>query len=305
MSLRVSGVAAWALLFVLAAAPLAGAQGRSSKCFGAASRDPDRPCTNKGLNFVAIPSPFAAVLEPSAPCAPIPGSVPDACTFGSAGARSGVALMGDSHSTHWRAALDVVARARRWRGYSINRNNCPFTFARTPGKGGCAGWAQRVVRWLRRHPEVRTVVVSANSGSGVIPRRGRTRGETKVDGYIRAWKAIPGTVRNIHVIRDVPHNRVNTNDCVAAAVARHRNPAVRCARPRGAALRKDLAAVAAEETNSTRVKLIDLSSYMCDEKQCFPVVGGALVIKDIGHLTRTFSTTMGPPLGRAIRRLED
>ena len=238
MSLRVRGVAAWALLIVLAAAPLAGAQRRSSKCLGAASRDPDRSCTNTVLNFGAISSPSAAVLEPSAPCAPIPGSEPDVCTFGSAGARSGVALMGDSHSTRWRAALDVVARGRRWRGYSINRSNCPFTVARTRATGGCGGRAQRAVHRLRRHREVRTVVVSATSGSGVIPRRGRPHGETEVDGYIRAWTAIPGTGRNIHVIRDVPHDRVNTSDCVAAAVARHRNPAVRCARPRGAALRR-------------------------------------------------------------------
>ena len=160
-----------------------------------------------------------------------------------------------------------------------------------------------MVRWLRRHPEVRTVVVSANSGSGVIPRRGRTRGETKVDGYIRL-EGDPRTVRNIHVIRDVPHNRQHQR--LRGRRGRPApQPAPSAAHVRAGRTAQDLAAVAAEETNSTRVKLIDLSSYMCDEKQCFPVVGGALVIKDIGHLTRTFSTTMGPPLGRAIRRLED
>jgi hypothetical protein len=43
---------------------------------------------------------------------------------------------------------------------------------------------------------------------------------------------------------------------------------------------------------------------MCDRENCFPVVGGALVIKDIGHLTRTFSATLGPYLDRAITRLQ-
>jgi hypothetical protein len=42
---------------------------------------------------------------------------------------------------------------------------------------------------------------------------------------------------------------------------------------------------------------------MCDEQSCLPVVGGALVIKDIGHMTRTFSRTLGPYLGRAVDRL--
>ena len=52
------------------------------------------------------------------------------------------------------------------------------------------------------------------------------------------------------------------------------------------------------------MKLIDLSNFMCDDEHCFPVVGGALVIKDIGHLTRTFSRSLGPFLGRAISRLQ-
>ncbi|MDX6718625.1 MAG: hypothetical protein QOJ63_879 [Solirubrobacteraceae bacterium] len=89
-----------------------------------------------------------------------------------------------------------------------------------------------------------------------------------------------------------------------AGDARRRNPAVRCARPRRGALLPDLAAVAAEQTNSDRVKLIDLTPFMCDDDECFPVVGGALVIRDVGHLTRSFSATLGPFLGRAIARLQ-
>ena len=118
-----------------------------------------------------------------------------------------------------------------------------------------------MLRWLERHPEIRTVVVSANSGSGRDPRRaGKTRGETKVAGYIRAWKALRRNVRDIFVIRDVPHSRTDTPQCVAQNVARRRNPAVRCARPRWAALRDDREAVAAEQTNSERVKPIDLTA---------------------------------------------
>ncbi len=275
-------------------------------CFGAAARDPLAPCVNPALNFTAIPRPSDAALEPSAPCTPNRGSSPPVCHFGvpQQNAPSTVALMGDSHSTHWRAALAVVAATRRWHGVSIDRSNCPFTFARTPGRGRCAGWSGSVVRWLQAHPEVHSIFVSANSGSGVVPLPGMTRRTTKMNGYIRAWKALPRSVRHIFVIRDVPHSRNDTRDCVTRAVARHRNPAQRCARPRSGALRTDWQAVAAGQTDSERVKLIDLTRLMCDDDRCFPVVGGALVIKDIGHLTRTFSTTLGPFLGRAIARLQ-
>jgi hypothetical protein len=271
-------------------------------CFGAVARDPLNACVNPALNFTASPSPFDAVLEPSAPCALIQSGAPEVCAFGAAQGQASatVALLGDSHSTHWRAALAVVAAERHWHGVSINRNNCPFTFAVTPGQGRCKGWSGSVVRWLQRHPVVHTVFVSANSGSGVVPVGGLTRTTTKINGYVDAWKALPRSVRRIFVIHDVPHSRNNTRACVAQAVARHHNAAERCARPRLAALRTDLEAVAAEQTDSARVKLIDLTSFMCDETRCFPVVGGALVIKDIGHLTRTFSASLGPFLGRAV-----
>jgi hypothetical protein len=274
-------------------------------CFGAAARDPEHPCVNDKLNLTATPTPYDAPLQPSAACTPISHVSPRACAFGapSRDAASTVALLGDSHATAWRAAVAVVADDKRWHGVSITRNSCPFTFARTPGAGRCKGWAGSVLRWLRRHPEVRQVIVGANSGSGVVAAEGQGYVRTKIDGYVAAWKAIPRSVRDVFVLRDVPHSRSGTAECVSRAIARRRNPALRCARRRRGALLPDLAAVAADRTDSDRVKLVDLTPFMCDDDVCFPVVGGALVIRDIGHLTRTFSTTLGPYLGRAISRL--
>jgi hypothetical protein len=275
-------------------------------CFGAAARDPENPCVNRELNLTATPTPFDAPLQPSAPCTPIGHVSPRACAFGAPrrAAVSSVALLGDSHATAWRAAAAVVADDRRWHGVSITRNSCPFTFATTPGEGRCKGWVGSVLRWLRKHPEVQQVIVGANSGSGVVAADGRGFVQTKTDGYVEAWKSIPRSVRDIFVLRDVPHSRSSTADCVSRAIARRRNPAIRCARPRRGALLPDLAAVAAARTDADRVKLIDLTPFMCDDDDCFPVVGGALVIRDVGHLTRTFSTTLGPFLGRAISRLQ-
>jgi hypothetical protein len=278
----------------------------SARCFGAASRDPEIPCVNRKLNFVAIPTPYNAPLEPAAPCQPIKHVNPPACAFGPPARKavSSVALLGDSHAAAWRAALAVVADTWRWHGISITHNNCPYTFAVTPGKGHCKGWAGSVRRWLKAHPEVKQVVVGANSGSGVVAAGGHTLRTTKINGYIDAWKAMPQTVRRIFVLRDAPHSRNSTAGCVSKAIARRRNPAVRCARGRTGALQTDEAAVAAGRTDSERVHLIDLSDFMCDTERCYPVVGGALVIKDIGHLTRTFSRTLGPYVGRAITRLQ-
>jgi len=39
---------------------------------------------------------------------------------------------------------------------------------------------------------------------------------------------------------------------------------------------------------------------MCTPSLCPPVIGGALVLKDGDHLTRTFSTTLGPYVLRVL-----
>jgi hypothetical protein len=192
----------------------------------------------------------------------------------------------------------------RWHGISITRDTCPFTYAETRAGKRCKGWPGSVRRWLQAHREVKQVIVAANSGAGVVAADGHTLRTTKINGYIEAWKSIPQSVRRIYVLRDVPHANANTTECVASAISRRRNPALRCARPRERALEIDEAAVAAQRTDSKRVKLIDLSDFMCDARRCFPVIGGALVIKDIGHLTRTFSRSLGPFLTRAISRMQ-
>ena len=41
-------------------------------------------------------------------------------------------------------------------------------------------------------------------------------------------------------------------------------------------------------------KAIDITRYICTASKCFPVVGGALVFKDIHHLTSVFAESLGP-----------
>jgi hypothetical protein len=51
-----------------------------------------------------------------------------------------------------------------------------------------------------------------------------------------------------------------------------------------------------------RVQAVDLTRLFCDERSCYPVIGGALVVRDNTHLTGVFSATLGPFLLRAVER---
>jgi hypothetical protein len=273
-------------------------------CFGAAARDVEHPCVNHRLDFTVTPSPAEALLQPSAACRVVRRASPDICTFGVASrvAPPSVALVGDSHAVHWRAALAVIARREGWQGVSLTRHRCPFSLARKPTIR-CLGWVRSALRWLRDHPEIHTMFVSSDADSSVVAPPGNAAA-TKIDGYMNAWRALPPSVHEVFVLRDVPQSAYLTvTGCIERAIARHRNPGTRCARRRRFALRTDYEVTAAAQFADDRVREIDLTPFMCDDQRCFPVIGGVLVIKDHGHLTRTFSATLGPFIQRAVAAL--
>ena len=276
------------------------------RCFGAPARDPLHPCRNAALRTRVFPTPDDAVLYPNAPCDPLPGSQPYQCTFGvqEAQAKATVALLGDSHATHWRGALLTLTKAYGWHGVSMTRSGCPFSKAEPvlPGKlkQECVAWRDAVYAWFAAHPEVRTVFISQHPGDVVVPP-GSTDARTKHRGFRDAWKALPTTVKHIIVIRDTPYVTTRTPDCVTRALHRHEDAGRVCELSRRRALKRDHAAEAAVTYDIPGVRLIDMTSFMCDRHDCFPVVGGALTHKDEGHITVVFSDTLGPYLLRKVR----
>jgi hypothetical protein len=280
------------------------------RCFGAAARDRRRPCVNASLRSAVVPSPAAAQLSTPAPCTetrddPRRSSVLHPCAFGVTGGdhRATFALLGDSHAVHWRAALEVVAQARRWRGVSITRAGCPFStqVPRSPalGPGDCARLHRETLAWLGRHGEIDTIFVSgwAQAPTGPAGGIGGYGGSALAFGAM--LDAVPRSVRRIYVLRDVPGTSPRTAGCVQANRERRRPLARVCAQPRATALIPDPGAAAATG-RGPRVRAIDLTRFFCGPELCFPVVGGAYVYKDDNHMNATFATSLGPFVLRAL-----
>jgi hypothetical protein len=286
-----------ALLFAMAAP---GAQ--APPCFGAAARDPERACSNDALERTVSPSPARARTLPNSPCRTIETGSPPVCQFGPVSGTETFALVGDSHAGHWRAAFQYVANAKNWSGLSITRSSCPLQKAlrdlREPRRTQCRRWKDDVFAWFAAHPEVRTVFVAGLSGgSGVVPSPRRSRFATSVQGYLDAWAALPG--RRIVVLRDTPRFKGDTDVCVSRAARRREQVGTTCAVSRRFALGRDPAIVAAGRAG---LETLDLTPFFCGAR-CYPVIGGALVVRDANHMTGTYSATLGPYVLRALDRL--
>jgi hypothetical protein len=286
-----------ALLFAMAAP---GAQ--APPCFGAAARDPERACSNDALERTVSPSPARARALPNSPCRTIETGSPPVCRFGPESGTETFALVGDSHAGHWRAAFEYVANAKNWSGLSITRSSCPLQKAlrdlREPRRTQCRRWKDDVFAWFAAHPEVRTVFVAGLSGgSGVVPSPRRSRFATSVQGYLDAWATLPG--RRIVVLRDTPRFKGDTDVCVSRAARRREQVGTTCAVSRRFALGRDSAIVAAGRAG---LETLDLTPFFCGAR-CYPVIGGALVVRDANHMTGTYSATLGPYVLRALDRL--
>jgi hypothetical protein len=279
-------------------------------CFGAAARDPENPCRNRDLRLSVIPKPSQAVLELNSPCTlRSEGKELNVCHFGAEpeDAAASIALIGDSHAADKRAAFQAIVDEKGWQAVSMTQTGCPYTAARTKLDGElnqqCADWKPEVTRYLRGHPEIETIFVSAHASARVIKRKGRSEWAEKVRGYVRLWKRLPSSVKHVVVVRDTPRATVNTMSCVTRAIRRKKPAGPACAIPRRWSATKDPAVYAARRMKAQGVQIVDLTDFVCSARMCLPVVGGALVHKDTGHLTQVFATTLGPYLQRTVEAL--
>jgi peptidoglycan/LPS O-acetylase OafA/YrhL len=282
------------------------------KCFGAASRDPELPCTNSKLKRSVVPTPAVAARARNSPCTKVkPRVVIPVCAFGVSPdkATKQFALMGDSHAQAWRAAFEVFAQAKGWHGDSVTHTGCGYTDVvkkiPEPFRSECVDWVKTVPQWFAAYPQVDTVFVVGFSGGTVDVAAGKDPYESAVKGYIKAWGKLPATVKHIIVIRDNPlvERQGKTATCVEKAIRKKQQAGTKCQLTRHAALLADPAAAAAKRLKSPRVQVINLTRFFCSSKKCFPVIGGALVYKDLHHVTRVFASTLGPYVTRYYDRL--
>jgi peptidoglycan/LPS O-acetylase OafA/YrhL len=276
-------------------------------CFAAAARDPEHPCENPKLRLTVVPSPIEAHKQRGAPCPKVEvRGLLYVCAFGErpSKATATIALIGDSHAAHWRAAVDAVARERHWAGVSLSHTGCPLSKATKnlpqPRRRECVEWNRQVLAWLGRHREVTIVFVSQISGGAGVIAPGRNQLAAQRAGYTAVWEALPGSVTQVVVLRDTPKVLGDTDSCVERAIEQHQPAAIACRVPRRSALTQDSAAAAATALRSPRVRLVDLTRFFCDARFCPPVIGGALVYKDQNHMTETYSASLAPYLGRAV-----
>jgi peptidoglycan/LPS O-acetylase OafA/YrhL len=278
------------------AARLADAAARP--CFGAPAMENRAKCPDA---LTALP--LVAITKVDAPWAAKPGCLgtgtePNVmtCYWGTGKPSRVVALVGDSHAEHWRAAVHRIAKAKNWQVVEMFSGGCPATDARSitferRSRDGevCRKWtatATARLRALRPDDIITTAYVQQNgfdpAGSGPA-------------GFERVWRQWLGFSR-VTVLRDIP-TTANHNGPTCLAI--NAGKPLACSNPRALVLKDDDMMRAARPMRN-EVNLVDLSDYFCDASRCYAVIGGASVYYDYDHMSAQFGATLAPALLRGL-----
>ena len=218
-----------------------------------------------------------------------------------------VALVGDSHATHWFGALDWLGRERNWKVVTYTKASCPATEARRvlPDEQGgdaadsCDSWVEDVRERIARDDRISAVFTSAFSSAYEFEAGGRDLPEPAVQGFQAVWREWAGEGKEVFVLKDVPPTQ---GDNVPNCLAMNAGDPLECATS-AADLPDDPVAAAAEDAGDG-VHLVDLTGQFCDEELCYPLVGDVIVYRDFSHLSREYSRALSPYIGAQVDAAE-
>lgn len=219
----------------------------------------------------------------------------EACFLGSDKPKRVVALVGDSHSAHWRPAMDRAARNLGWEIISLVGSGCDFSvLGRAPvpdfKTAECDSFRAAIPGFLASRPSIKMVILAQASY--------QWPGEKQA--YLEAWRALPASVTDLVSIVDNPRGYPGLYSCLRQAVSDRVKPGLACAKSRQEVLKIDYAAQAAKEIQGRRGHVLDFTDYFCGRSKCFPVVGGSLVYAQGSHQAPGFNRSLAPYLQRRL-----
>jgi peptidoglycan/LPS O-acetylase OafA/YrhL len=224
---------------------------------------------------------------------------PPKCVYGVANGSFTVALVGDSHAAHWFPALERLAKHEGWRVVTFVKVACPFIDMRISNVAlkreyrECGAFNEATIERLNRIKPNLTLI----SMSRIAIHPLRSSDDTvsaKAAAVARMIDRLPGPTA---LIVDTPYAGRDVPGCLSA----HVNDVDRCAIPRATAFSDHLGGIEKAAAKATGAGLIDLTRKVCIEDPCPVVVNNIITFRDHGHLTATFSRSLAPALGWAIR----
>ena len=238
------------------------------------------------------------------------------CRFQKEEGKNTIALIGDSHAGHLFAGLTQVTQEDE--GVIVFSASCaaPFIDMMT---GTRSDYNVRKYNWqahreaysyIFKHPEIKTVVLGHSpicSFNDVIDRQNPEEKDPRrmmENGIRRTFNALREADKKVLVVLDNPRLPFEPRSCVARPFIKPRsgiyNRRVHDNDKPHTVYNEQISRISEDYPN---VSVIDLSSKLCDSKNCYAVKNGKLLYQDVGHLNNDGSLYVAPFIMQKIREI--
>ena len=226
-------------------------------------------------------------------------STPPNCVYGVKGSAITIALVGDSHASHWFPAIEAIALERGWRLVTFVKVSCSFTtlvqrnLALKREYRECTAFNEATVARLNQIKPALTIIVNRRTFRPIEENitsalAGAALGEMVA--------RIPGATA---ILVDTP----DPGRDVPACLSKHPSDIRACLFTQDDADNREIGIAERVAADVSGARLIDLTANICTEWPCSPISGSVLIYRDEDHMTATFSRSLAAPLGVEIAKL--
>ena len=226
-------------------------------------------------------------------------STPPNCVYGVKGSAITIALVGDSHASHWFPAIEAIALERGWRLLTFVKVSCSFTtlvqrnLALKREYRECTAFNEATVARLNQIKPALTIIVNRRTFRPIEENiTSALAGAALGDMVAR----IPGATA---ILVDTP----DPGRDVPACLSKHPSDIRACLFTQDDADNREIGIAERVAADVSGARLIDLTANICTEWPCSPISGSVLIYRDEDHMTATFSRSLAAPLGVEIAKL--
>jgi peptidoglycan/LPS O-acetylase OafA/YrhL len=229
------------------------------------------------------------------------GVRPASCVYGARDGSPTIALVGDSHASHWFPAFNVLANRYGWRLLPFVKVSCPFVdmpvynLLLERAYPECATWRGRVIDELN---EIQPDLVVVASGYRAIIAA-RDRDSTPARQGAAMARAVAALRSPVAILIDTPRAEYDIPGCLS----RHRSDVGACAIPRSQAFPAQYGVREVMAAQQTGAHLLDLVGAVCPSTPCPVVRDGMILYRDRHHLTATFARSLADELDAVLSPL--
>jgi peptidoglycan/LPS O-acetylase OafA/YrhL len=226
-------------------------------------------------------------------------TTPPNCVYGVKESAITIALVGDSHASHWFPAIEAIALERGWRLVTFVKVSCSFTtlaqrnLALKRAYRECTAFNEATVARLTQIKPALTIIVNRRTfrpiNEGITPAlAGAAFGEMVA--------RLPGATA---ILVDTP----DPGRDVPACLSKHPSDIRACLFTQDDADNREIGVAERVAAEVSGAQLIDLTRSICAAWPCSPIAKSMLIYRDEDHMTETFSRSLAAPLGVEIAKL--